>query len=83
MAPSRPYNCNLFPRPKPEVISLSRSDQGCLNGAKFRGPKTPQAPARSSPNALNHGRYATSAIALAYEDSAAFEDLIASHARRI
>jgi hypothetical protein len=64
-------------------MSLSRSDQARLNGAKSRGPKTPEGKARSSLNALKHGRYATNAIVLKNEDAAAFEDLVADYVRRI
>jgi hypothetical protein len=64
-------------------MPLSRSDQARLNGAKSHGPKTPQGKARSSLNALTHGRYATNAIILSNEDPAAFEDLIANYVRRI
>jgi hypothetical protein len=64
-------------------MSLSRSDQARINGAKSRGPKTPEGKARSSLNALKHGRYATNAIVLSNEDTEAFEDLVANYVRRI
>ena len=64
-------------------MSLSRSDQGRLNGAKSRGPKTPEGKARSALNALKHGRYATNAIVLKNEDPEAFEELVAGYIRRI
>jgi hypothetical protein len=64
-------------------MPISRSDQARLNGAKSRGPKTPQGKARSSLNALKHGRYATNAIVLSNEDSEAFEELVANYVRRI
>ena len=64
-------------------MSLSRSDQARLNGAKSRGPKSPEGKARSALNALKHGRYATNAIVLKNEDPEAFEELVAGYIRRI
>ncbi len=64
-------------------MSLSRSEQARVNGAKSRGPKTTAGKARSSLNALKHGRYATNAIVLSNEDPAAFEELVAHCVRLI
>jgi hypothetical protein len=57
-------------------MSFSRSIQSRINGAKSRGPRTPQGKARSSLNALKHGHYATNAIVLSNEDPQAFEELV-------
>jgi hypothetical protein len=57
-------------------MSVSHSDQSRINGAKSRGPRTPQGKARSSLNALKHGHYATNAIILSNEDPEALEDLV-------
>ena len=59
-------------------MSVSRSTQSRINGAKSRGPKTAAGKARSALNALKHGRYGTNAIVLSNEDPAAFEDLVAA-----
>jgi hypothetical protein len=64
-------------------MPLSKSDQARINGAKSRGPKTREGKARSSLNALKHGRYATNAIVLKNEDPEAFEDLVANYAQII
>ena len=60
-------------------MPLSRSEQARVNGAKSHGPKTPQGKARSSQNAIKHGRYATNAIVLKNEDLEAFEELVANY----
>ena len=59
-------------------MSVSRSTQSRINGAKSRGPKTAAGKARSSLNALKHGRYGTNAIVLSNEDPEAFEELVAA-----
>ena len=64
-------------------MPISRSEQVRANGAKSRGPKTAEGKARSSMNALKHGRYATNAIVLKNEDSEAFEELVAYCVRRV
>jgi hypothetical protein len=64
-------------------MPLSRSEQARINGAKSRGPKTPQGKARSAQNALKHGRYAINAIVLSNEDPGAFEELVGHYVRRI
>jgi hypothetical protein len=49
--------------------------------SKRGGPKTPEGKARSSLNALKHGRYARSIFVLRHEDHIAFERLVESLAR--
>ena len=65
------------------MSTLSRSAQARINGAKSKGPKTPEGKARSSMNSLRHGRYANHAIVLSNEDKGAFEDLEEAYIRRI
>lgn len=64
-------------------MSVSRSEQSRINGAKSHGPKTPGGKAHSSMNALKHGRYAINAIVLSNEDAEVFEELVAHYVRRI
>jgi hypothetical protein len=49
--------------------------------SKRGGPKTPEGKARSSLNALKHGRYARSIFVLRHEDHVAFERLVESLSR--
>ncbi len=60
-------------------MPLSRSEQARVNGAKSHGPKTSQGKARSSQNAIKHGRYSTNAIVLQIEDNEAFEELVGNY----
>ena len=57
--------------------SKSKSDTSRQNGAKSRGPVTPEGKARSSQNARKHGLCATFQ-ALPNEDQAVFDALLAS-----
>src|SRR5207249_6035129 len=82
-APSKPpHSCFRPPISHTDDVS-SRSDQSRINGAKSRGPKSSEGKARSSSNALKHGRYANNAIVLSNEDRGAFDELVAAHAQRI
>lgn len=64
-------------------MSLSKAQQSRLNGAKSHGPKTPEGKARSSMNAVKHGRYANNAIVLSNEDALAFEALVDQYVKRV
>jgi hypothetical protein len=56
-------------------ISSVRAEASRLNGAKSRGPKTPEGKARSAQNALKHGIRAQKYLVLPEEDAAEFADL--------
>jgi hypothetical protein len=55
-----------------------RAEASRLNGAKSRGPKTPEGKARSAQNALKHGMRAQKYLVLPDEDAAEFEALEAA-----
>jgi hypothetical protein len=59
-------------------ISSARSEASRRNGAKSRGPKTPEGKARSSQNALKHGMRAEKYVVLPEEDADEFADLQAA-----
>ena len=59
-------------------MSLSRSEQARLNGAKSRGPATEAGKARSSMNAAKHGLSGERLIVLNNENDAAFQELFAA-----
>jgi hypothetical protein len=59
-------------------ISSARAEASRLNGAKSRGPKTPEGKARAAQNALKHGFRAQKYVVLPDEDAAAFEALEAA-----
>ncbi len=65
------------------LCPVSRSEQSRINGAKSRGPKTAEGKARSSLNAVKHGRYATNAVVLSNEDPNAFEAWWSRYVQRI
>lgn len=60
---------------------MSSHDSDLVSDPKPRstGPKTPEGKARSSMNALKHGRYAKSASVISIEDDIAFRDLLAAY----
>jgi hypothetical protein len=55
------------------TLSAARAEASRRNGAKSRGPKTPEGKARSAKNALRHGLRAEKFVLLHDEDAAAFE----------
>ena len=59
-------------------VSNARAEASRRNGAKSRGPKTPEGKARSAQNALKHGMRAQKYVVLPEEDAAAFAALEAA-----
>jgi hypothetical protein len=59
-------------------LSPARGEASRRNGAKSRGPRTPEGKARSAQNALRHGLCAQKHLVLADEDAQAFAALEAS-----
>ena len=56
-------------------VSNARAEASRKNGAKARGPKSPEGKARSAQNALKHGMRAHKYVLLPQEDGAAFQAL--------
>ena len=59
-------------------VSNARAAASRRNGAKSRGPKTPEGKARSAQNALKHGMRALRYVVLPDEDGVAFQALEAA-----
>jgi hypothetical protein len=59
-------------------LSPARAEASRRNGAKSRGPKTPEGRARSAQNALKHGLRAQKCVVLPGERASAFEALEAA-----
>jgi hypothetical protein len=59
-------------------LPSARAEASRRNGAKSRGPKTPEGKARSAQNALKHGFRSQKHVVLPDEDAAAFRELEAS-----
>ena len=59
-------------------VSNARAEASRQNGAKSRGPKTPEGRARSAQNALKHGMRAQKHLVLPDEDAAEFAGLEAA-----
>jgi hypothetical protein len=59
-------------------LAAARAAASRRNGAKSRGPRTPEGKARSAQNALKHGFRAQQHVVLPGEDAAAFRELEAA-----
>ena len=59
-------------------VSNARAEASRKNGAKSRGPKTPEGKARSAQNALKHGMRALKYVVLPDEDAVEFQALEAA-----
>jgi len=64
-------------------LSHRQREAARRNGARSRGPKTPEGKARSAMNGFKHGRYAKLACVLRGENKGAFHDLLQSLIRRL
>ena len=68
------------PAPPRAAVSVSnaRAEASRRNGARSRGPKTPEGKARSAQNALKHGLRVPKYVVLPDEDAAEFAELQAA-----
>ena len=64
--------------PAAVAVSNARAEASRRNGARSRGPKTPEGKARAARNALGHGLRAENNVVLPDEDAAEFADLEAA-----
>jgi hypothetical protein len=68
-----------MPAPRAAIqISNARAEASRRNGARSRGPQTPEGKARSAQNALKHGLRAEKHVVLPHEDAAEFAELEAA-----
>jgi hypothetical protein len=68
--------CIALALPRPAALDMSARGQASrINGAKSRGPTTPEGKARSSQNALKHGLCAERFVVVGDEDPQAFAAL--------
>ena len=65
-------------RARPFPCANARAEASRRNGAKSRGPKTPEGKARAAQNALKHGLRAQKYLVLPDEDAAEFAALEAA-----
>ena len=65
----------MAPRRAAVPVSDARAAASRRNGAKSRGPRTPEGKARSARNALRHGLRALHYVVLADEDAVEFQTL--------
>src|SRR5207247_4933615 len=70
---------NSYRRPK-RMPSELKSATSRANGAKSRGPKTPETKERSSRNSLRHGIVARKTILLECEDPNQFQEMLEEYA---